>query len=446
MSAFVYRPDPLDELPPRAAAQLPGMEMLPTLARRIQVSRRGGQPLDARLAFDIDKLMEGLEAALDLSEAGHESEAFNRSLDHLRHLARSIGERVEARLAGVAADLEIQSAVAVQDLAEPQDATTAWRRAVAVPAGPAVMGGAVPPVVLRTGFDDEDCGRVSGGFHLIERQPGSPVAPSGSVVVPANCYVRFEPGDVFRLHVNGWQAGEQADYPPREESEILRLLTGEEGAVVHGPAVIEAETGDGKPLLEMKKLGQEAKGLCSGWSVSMVEILAVSAAVFGAVLGISFPPSVPPGMPGGDDLQRSFIFLGGFFGMMTGFIVTKLSAVPISIMLGNNLYLGLRTSQARAMARTLNRKMKEAACRAGLQMPGENRYRLRMGRLAALPSRDLEDFDVTALAGVNFIPIARAQAVPGATGLRVLEPLKALPAPDMVTEDTKVVRLEPARR
>ena len=383
MSAFAYRPDPLDDMPARAAAVLPDMALLPMLARRIQVARRSG-PLHPQLSFDIDKLIEGVDAALDLAEVGHESEAFDRSLAHLRQLARSIDSRLGARFAAAAADLEMQAGVSVQDLGTaPQDATPAWAALAGLPAPttPGSLGDAAPPVILRTGFDDNDCGRVSGSFHVLDARETSPVAPAQSVVVPADTYVRFEPGQVFILHVAGWQPGGRTNYPEKKGPRRLRLLSGDtKGALVHGPAVIQHTQEDGKPILQRKALEEQDH---SRQSSRALDVSLVSALVCGTLASAALM-LVDPVFSSVMLNVVSFIFLA-----------IVLSCVSF-------VFFGM--------------------------------FALKIVELEGRSS------------GANFIPPARAEAMPGTRALRVLEPLKALPAPDPVTEDTKVVQLEPARR
>lgn len=445
MSAFTYRPDPLDELPARAAAVLPDMALLPALARRIQVARRSG-PLDPQLSLDIDNLLAGVGTAIDLAEAGHAGEVFDRSLGHLRQLASSIDTRLGARFAAVAADLEMQAGVSVQDGgAAPQDATPAWAAmaAVPVPTTPGSLADAAPPVILRTGFDDTDCGRVSGSFHMLDESASSPVAPAESVVVPANAYVRFEPGQVFILHATGWKTGERTDYPQRESPCALRLLAGKEGALVHGPAVIEDTGTDGKLILEMKSLTAEALGLPQGPAIEQNDLIAGTIALAGAIAGfasaIMEPDMAIMDLPFRIVVSIFSIFGGSFTCLMVGVMLIMIMGTPRT-----RLWFGRqgKTLQARGIEDRLNR----IATDIGLQKPGKRGYRLQIGKFMARSSDRLEKIKVNALTGANFIPPARVEAMPGTRALRVLEPLKALPAPDPVTEDAKVVRLEPARR
>ena len=453
MSAFTYRPDPLDDMPARAAAVLPDMALLPMLARRIQVARRSG-PLDPQLSFDIDKLIEGVDAALDLAEAGHESEAFDRSLAHLRQLAASIDARLGARFAAAAADLEMQAGVSVQDLGTaPQDATPAWAALTALPAPttPGSIGDAVPPVILRTGFDDNDCGRVSGSFHILKNTyDAPPAAPIGSVVVPANTYLRLEPGTIFMIHATGWVYGGQNDYPKRDRPSAIHLLAGEDGALVHGPAVIQPVRKGDTLSLEMRTLKDKLVSLPRGKSFPVILLVPLFAGLFNGLATAAIHMS----MFGVGGLWNTISMIGFGLGAfcLTSLVILGMMVIRADLLNRNDvgsesrIWLGRQDTSLAPHARAMERQLNEAACKLGLQNPGKSRYRMRIGKFMARSSHYLQAIPRRIKTGINFIPPSHAMGMAGSSGLRVLEPLKALPAPDPVTEDTKVVRLEPARR
>lgn len=433
MSASMAPPAPLVAIAREAATMLPDMGDLPGLARRLQAAGEGGLLPRKSMRVDIEALQSGLERAVALKLAGTNGDSFERSLAHLRVLARSLDRQLRLVLSAQARDLEMNVSVAAESL-EAADVTPAWRQLAAIPSrvmDPA-LADARPPLALPTGFGEGSVGRISGRFHMALKRNSSEIASDTGVVVPADQFVRFEKGDAFRVHVQGWCEGDRTSHPLKRQSQVLHFVADEGGAIVHGPAVIGRTRIDGPTILEMQALAAEAQALLPRTPWSWGGIIAVAGAL--GIAGLTaFAASQDMTWKSGVESNTvenilMIIFFSSPF-VLIGLIIFGLFGLIVDQYSQGSFTFAWQGRAKKTLARRLSERLNSLATRMGFQSMSDAKYTVRIGRFRSTITNHLKKMRTQALTGVNFIAPARMEAAPGAGALRVLEPLLALPAP-----------------
>lgn len=407
----------LEAMARSAPALLPEMnDRLARLARDAKVlGRIPGGPGPVFLT-DLENMLDILEEIVPHREAGRSSPSVDAAILRMVRLADSLQDHAARALARIDSDLALRASAAVMDMGEesrePADLSHEFRAMAVTPAPAAESAGRVG----ETGFTPGrgEIGKVRGDFEAFARPSGHAAAPAGAVVIPAHAVLRLGRDEEIVLHVQGRA---ESDLPSAGDAEDIRLRAGQGGMVLHGPAVVShLPVGDDPFPLSPADLAQVRKDLRSKLNLGIAIFCMTFFGMMAAA--VSLTGMIISGMifllerPSGSEMSILMNFAVG----LTAGMLTMFAGMALDTMVGRAI---LRHPRLRGLIPAKAAKEKISLFLLGLL------------------DEKAESFIKTEGA-MTFFPRALIH-IPAGGALRVMEPLKALPAPGK--DPAKVVDL-----
>lgn len=232
--------DTLQNAVKSAARNLPEVrdEALAALRDLRAVSSAGITGDERLFGLDAKNLAEGLERISRLREAGCAESMLTGPLANTLLLIADMRRRAALIVQREAEMVDIHTEVAASTCAnaDTADVTPALKRLLACAP---VSADDAPLTVLPTGLDPNgEMSGVTGDLRVLTVAPSTNSAPPEAVVLPAGHVLRFSPGEAFIIHASGLHVGEDPDVPRARDAVNVVVEAGPGGAVLSGPAVL----------------------------------------------------------------------------------------------------------------------------------------------------------------------------------------------------------------
>lgn len=263
----------------------------------------------ALLTTDLETLVKGFSEVVALRVAGQDLESIDRLMIDLLALLSAMRQRAAKAIDNAVTEVSLPVALAVEDIGpagKPLDLSREFRRIAAAPAPESEGAGQV----IRTGFRPGEgaIGSLSGPFCLLAQNPALKVAPADAVLLPAGAVLRLAAGDSIMLHVRGRAT---RGVPASHDFARLRVLA-QGDLVLHGPAILSPDDlPDRAPVLALRNRLQEAINVIPDEGGELLALgMGMVAAVTGAFMlldGIAAFLLAAPVLPAGFFVGRSIL-------------------------------------------------------------------------------------------------------------------------------------------
>ena len=349
----------------------------------------------ALLTTDLESLVKGFSEVVALRAAGQDLESIDRLVIDLLALLSAMRQRAAKAIDNAVTEVAMPVALAVEDIGpagKPLDLSREFRRIAAAPA----PEGAGAGQVIRTGFRPGEgaIGSLEGPFCLLAQNPALKVAPADAVLLPAGAVLRLGAGDSIMLHVRGCAT---RGVPASHDFARLRVLA-QGDLVLHGPAILSPDDlPDRASVLDLRNRLQETVNAIPDEGGDLLALGMGVAAVTGAFMffdGIAAFLLAAPVLPAGFFVGRSILRKDADMRR----IVQGLLDDPLLQRLARMMKVNL----------------------APYESPQSLRWNFRS--LVAMIDVFLETRDSLSFFPADLIHVHDGQ-------MRVMEPLKALPAP-----------------
>lgn len=413
---------------PRLALLPDAREALTALLHDLDAVKNADVIKDRKLlTINLWNVNNAAESVADARAAsGAPSDFLDEAMDDLLTLIADMRQRAQSLASLSHQQIALHARVAARDAAQSAPISDMTRQFRIIAAAPIPKNNDSPGSLADTpvGVSKDDYGRVSGDVVMFERSASSPAAPVDCVVLPAGSVIHFAEGESFELFSEGHVAGGQFEAPQRAERSWLILEAGEGGCALYGPAVLRLT---GLPPGALAALRLDIESVSAAWDPRRGLAYADNSWVF----------------------ESAFMSAVAIMGVVTvafaadrvlGMMALALAGVVVVVSAGLGIVSMVRTALLRRDIRVRENALIPPRVRSGefsrrfIKITGyagwERQYLVPSseGLMSVAHSIHRAGEVVRRVSGVNAFPMRRVTVRRGEEP-RVMEPLRALPAP-----------------